>query len=80
MRTTSLTPFSPPSFLAYGQSSSTVLLLLLSVVIFFWLIYTLVAIYHWMKYSHASWVSFPAIVAHFVVSFLLASYAFSGFL
>ncbi len=44
----------------------------------FWAIYTLVAVYHWLRYSHASWVAFPAIAAHFLVSFALMSYALSG--
>ncbi|MDE1919400.1 MAG: hypothetical protein KGH56_01740 [Patescibacteria group bacterium] len=44
----------------------------------FWALYTLVAIYHWLKYSHASWVAFPAIAAHLFISFALISYALSG--
>ena len=36
------------------------------------------AIYHWLKYSHASWVAFPAIAAHLFISFALMSYALSG--
>lgn len=44
----------------------------------FWALYTLIAIYHWLKYSHASWVAFPAIAIHLFVSFSLISYALSG--
>ena len=44
----------------------------------FWAVYTLVAIYHWLKYSHASWVTFPAIALHLIVSLSLISYALSG--
>jgi hypothetical protein len=44
----------------------------------FWALYTLIAIYHWLKYSHASWVAFPAIAAHLFISFALMTYALSG--
>ena len=44
----------------------------------FWALYTVVAIYHWLKYSHASWVAFPAMVVHLFISFALMSYALSG--
>ncbi len=40
----------------------------------FWALYTLVAVYHWLKYSHDSWVAFPAIAVHLFISFLLVSY------
>lgn len=43
-----------------------------------WIIYTLVAVYHWIKYSHASRVAYPAITAHLIISIVLASYTFSG--
>ena len=55
----------------YGRILSEWLLYL---VIVFWLIYTVVAIYHWLKYSHASWIAWPAIAVHLVVSLALMSY------
>lgn len=48
------------------------------IVLAFWALYTLVAIYHWLKYSHASSIAFPAIIVHLAVSFMLISYALSG--
>lgn len=44
----------------------------------FWVVYSLVAVYHWLKYSHASFVAFPAIAAHVLVSIALMTYALSG--
>jgi len=77
-----LQPFSPPTaLLAYlpsGFSIGIVITWVLYVVFAFWAVYTIVAIYHWLKYSHASWVAFPAIAVHLIVSFALISYALSG--
>jgi len=61
-----------------GLSSGVVLAWALFFVFVFWAVYTLVAIYHWFKYSHASWVAFPAIAVHLFVSFVLIVYAVSG--
>lgn len=44
----------------------------------FWALYTLIAIYHWLKYSNTSWVAFPAIAVHILISLALMSYALSG--
>jgi len=77
-----LQPFAPPAFLLpymqNGFSSGIVSAWVLSTVFVFWTIYTLIAVYHWLKYSHASWVAFPAIAIHLFVSFVLAVYAISG--
>lgn len=79
-----LQPFAPPTallkYLPNGTTVSPGLAIewALYAVFAFWAIYTIVAIYHWLKYSHASWVAFPAMVVHLVVSFALMSYALSG--
>jgi len=77
-----LQPFSPPaallSYLPSGFTSGVAVSWVLYAVFAFWAIYTAVAVYHWMKYSHASWVAFPAMAAHFFISFALMSYALSG--
>ena len=44
----------------------------------FWALYTLVTIYHWLRYSNTSWVAFPAIALHLAVSFALIGYILSG--
>ncbi len=78
-----LQPFAPPvNIFGYLPNNVFSLGLLVEWFLFavfaFWAIFTLIAIYHWFKYSHASVVIFPAIGVHLVVSLLLATYALSG--
>lgn len=77
-----LRPFSPPTallaYLPHGLSGGVIVEWALYVVFAFWALYTLVAIYHWLKYSHASWVAFPSIAVHLFISFALMSYTLSG--
>ncbi|MHB8710603.1 MAG: hypothetical protein ACYC6X_03585 [Minisyncoccota bacterium] len=77
-----LQPFSPPSGLLTHLpiSPGTAVTWALYIVFAFWALYTLVAIYHWLKYSHASSIAFPAIATHLFISFALMSYALSGHL
>jgi ABC-type phosphate transport system permease subunit len=39
--------------------------------ILLWALFTAVAIYHWLRYSHAALLSIPSIVAHLFVSGVL---------
>jgi hypothetical protein len=77
-----LRAFSPPESLTVllldGVVSSTIIQWVLYTVFFFWLLYTLVAIYHWLKYSHASAIAFPAIGLHIFISAIFLIYAVSG--
>ena len=77
-----LQPFSSPlallSYLPNGFSEGIAVKWLLLVVFVFWAIYTIVAIYHWLKYSHSSWIAFPAIAVHLFISFALASFVLFG--
>lgn len=77
-----LQPFSPPasltSFLPNGVSGGALIEWLLYAVFAFWAIYTVVAIYHWLKYSHASLIAFPAIAVHLFISLSLGAYVLSG--
>ncbi len=77
-----LQPFSPPTalltYLPDGVSAGAIVEWSLYIVFAFWAVYTLVAIYHWLKYSHASWVAFPSIALHLFISFALMAYALSG--
>lgn len=77
-----LQPFAPPAdLLAYlpdGVSAGAMVEWALYIVFALWAIYTLVAIYHWLKYSHASWVAFPSIAVHLFISFALITYALTG--
>ena len=77
-----LTPFAPPAsvsaLLPQGLSTGLAIEWLLYIVFAFWAVYTIVAIYHWLRYSHASWVAFPTIALHLFVSVALMVYALSG--
>ncbi len=77
-----LQPFSPPaallSYLPGGFSAGLLVTWVLYAVFAFWALYTFVAVYHWLKYSHASWIAFPAIAVHLLISLALISYALNG--
>ena len=59
-------------------SGSTLVVWALYAVLLFWAVYTLIITYHWLKYSHASWLTFPAIGVHLFVSFALISFILFG--
>ena len=79
-----LQPFSPPTALFNQFHLSTPLTpgfaieILLYTVFALWAVYTLVAIYHWLRFSHASLIAFPAIALHIFVSFALMTYILTG--
>lgn len=77
-----LQPFSPsPLLLQYlpsNLSAGLVVVWMLYAIFAFWAVYTLIAIYHWLKYSHASLIAFPAIILHIAISLSLMSYALTG--
>jgi hypothetical protein len=62
----------------YHISPTLVAGVLLAVVVLFWGVYTLVAIYHWVRYSHAAAIAVPAIGLHLVVSVIFILFAASG--
>ena len=49
-----------------------------AVLFLIWLVYTLVASYHLVRYGYRSAVSIPAIIVHVFVSISLALFAVSG--
>lgn len=49
-----------------------------AVLFLIWLIYTVVASYHLVRYGYKSAVSIPAIIVHVAVSISLALFAVSG--
>ncbi|HET9641411.1 MAG TPA: hypothetical protein VFP46_01000 [Candidatus Paceibacterota bacterium] len=78
-----LQPFAPPTALFTdlhfaGLSAGFALELVLFFAFSFWAVYTIVAIYHWFRFSHASLVTFPAVATHLIVSFALATYILTG--
>jgi hypothetical protein len=79
-----LQAFAPPMGLPFAFPTTitphTLLGWLFALVMVYWIIYTVVAIHHWLTYSHNSAVAFPAITTHLFISFLLIVYAASGLL
>ena len=78
-----LQPFAPPtnvlSHLPAGSLSAGLLMQWFLYAVFaFWAVYTLIILYHWLKYSHDSKLAFPAIGLHLFVSIALMAYALSG--
>jgi hypothetical protein len=47
-------------------------------VFFVWAVYTIVASYHWLRYSNNTTLALSAISAHLIVSAWLAVYTVSG--
>lgn len=44
----------------------------------FWALYTIIGIYHWVKFSHAAAVAYPAIIIHLAVSGVIILVALSA--
>lgn len=81
MNTQPLQAFSLPQGLSQfslAVSPAGSLEILLALVFALWLVFTLVAVYHWIKYSHGSPVALPAILLHLAVSTSLMSFALTG--
>lgn len=68
----------PAVTLPEGVTASTIFSVLFALIFIFWLVYTLVAIYHWMRHAPDSWLSVPVIALHLLVSGALIFYATSG--
>lgn len=73
-----LQPFAPPAGLAVNIAPGTAIGWLFYAAFIVWVIYTLVAVYHWLRYSHAPAVAFPAIIIHLAASATIVSFALSG--
>ncbi len=77
-----LQAFKPPSgffeFADLGISEGSIVKWVLLAAFALWAVYTLVVMYHWIKYSHASSVAFPAIGVHLAVSLAIMAYALTG--
>jgi hypothetical protein len=55
-----------------------VLALVFGLIFFVWLIYTLVVLYHWIRYGHRSTFAIPSFILHIVVSGALLLMALSA--
>lgn len=72
-------PFQTPIYsIGTPADFSSVLTILFFIIFVGWLIYTIVAAYHWFRYNHQSWLAVPAVALHVFVSGLLIFYIASG--
>jgi len=60
-------------------SSGEFISVVLAIVFIAWVVYTLVAAYHWLRYSRGSLVAVPALAVHVAMSGWLGIIAVSGF-
>lgn len=61
------------------QSAYDLMSIFFTIVFILWLVYTIIAIYHWVRYGRNSWVAVPAVATHIVVSGALILFATAGF-
>lgn len=72
-------PFTKPLYTINTSADFTSILTIAFFFIFFgWLIYTVIAAYHWFRYGHRSWLAVPAVAIHVFVSGLLIFYIATG--
>lgn len=73
--------FGIPSFSLIPSSVSieSILSVVITIVFMWWAIYTIVVLYHWLRYGRESWLAVPALVLHFFVSGWIFVFATGGF-
>lgn len=71
-------PDNLPNFLPGALSSTALALTFFYFAIAYWVAYTIVAVYHWITYSHHPAVATPAIALHLFISLVLIGYAVTG--
>ena len=79
MSPTSTLQYIPSPIASFALNQGQMLEIVFFLVFFVWGIYTIVIIYHWMRYGNRAAVAVPVIIAHFVISlalFLMAAIAF----
>lgn len=57
---------------------SSIFSVIFALIFLWWLIFTLVSIYHWLRHGAESWISVPVIALHLFISGWLIFYATSG--
>lgn len=80
----SLAPLTPATSLSFllptTVSGDTLLSWALGACILYWFVYTLVGVFHWVRYSHSPAVATPAIAVHIGISLICIGYAVTGLL
>ncbi len=70
---------SPFSFLPKIASAYDLASIFFTLLFILWAFFTIVSIYHWVRYGRHSWIAVPAIALHLFVSAALMLFATSGF-
>jgi uncharacterized membrane protein YqjE len=75
------TSYTPPSILAEKLpfSPDQALSVIFTLLFIVWAIFTLIALYHWVRYARNRWVTVPALTVHVAVSAALFLFIVSGF-
>ena len=55
------------------------LAIFVTIVFIWWVIFTVVVIYHWLRFARDSWFTVPILVFHFFISGLIMVFALGGF-
>lgn len=68
---------------SFGQftgvaSPDAILSVVVTFIFIWWAIYTLVVVYHWIRFGRESWVAIPAIALHIFVSGWIFVFATGG--
>jgi hypothetical protein len=72
-------PFQTPLYtLPTIHGGGHILVILFFFIFLAWAAYSVIAAYHWFRYSHRSWLAIPAVVTHVVVSGAIILYIASG--
>lgn len=71
-------PGNPVSIPSFSIPVSQIAPLFETLIFIVWAIYTIVAFYHWFRYSDSLTVSIGAMATHLIISVVLAVYAVSG--
>lgn len=56
----------------------SVVAVIITIVFIWWAIYSLVVMYHWLRYGRESWLAVPALALHFAVSGWIFVFATGG--
>ena len=70
---------SPFEYFPRIASAYDIASIMFTVIFLLWAVYTVIAVYHWVRYGHQSWIAVPAIGIHLFLSLALMLFATSGF-
>ena len=48
------------------------------IMVMVWIVFTIIGVYHWLRYAHRSFMMIPILATHFFISLSLIAYAWSG--